>query len=200
MGARSWDDAASAEKRAREDAKWPAQARLGLRFTGMAICSSGGGGTTLLGGAFCRGLPCEADAGPRLALETFLADRSSGGVRLGVAAAFLARLEEMLAWFTVQCEFRFYASSLLFVYEGGGSQGGATAGAGAGGPAALADVRMIDFAHVQALQEGPGARDEGYILGLRTLVRCLQGMLTAGSSSSSSSGSGGTPSSASAPA
>jgi hypothetical protein len=39
---------------------------------------------------------------------------------------------------------------------------------------------MIDFAHVQSLQgAGPGARDEGYVTGLRTLVRCLQGMLTA---------------------
>lgn len=185
MGAQSWDGAAGPEKRAREAAKWPAQARLGLRFTGMAMRSLSGE-ALLLDRAYCHGLPCEGDAGPRQALGSFLAD-GRGGLRAAVAAAFLARLEEILAWFTVQCEFRFYASSLLLVYEGGSpaAGGGATGGAAAATPtpstaaaaAAAASVHMIDFAHVEAVQEGPAARDEGYMLGLRTLIRCLQGML-----------------------
>ena len=172
MGVQSWDGAADAAKRAREGAKWPAQARLGLRFTGMVV-QGAGGAQQRYDRAFCHSLPCEGDEGPRLALQTFLAQGGGGAVRRDVAAALLARLEKIVEWFAVQCEFCFYASSLLLVYEGAGDA-----------PAARADVRMIDFAHVQAVPAQGGAaaasgRDEGYLTGLHTLVRCLQGMLTA---------------------
>jgi hypothetical protein len=170
MGVQSWDGAADAAKRAREGAKWPAQARLGLRFTGMVV-QGAGGAQQRYDRAFCHSLPCEGDEGPRLALQAFLAE-GGGALRRAVAAALLARLEKIVEWFAVQREFHFYASSLLLVYEGAGDA-----------PAARADVRMIDFAHVQAAPaDGAAAasgRDEGYLTGLHTLVRCLQGMLTA---------------------
>jgi hypothetical protein len=177
MGVRSWGDGASAEKQAREAAKWPAQERLGLRFTGMVLSGEGAGAPRALGREFCHGLPCEGDAGPRQALGAFLSN-GRGGLRRDVAAAFLGHLEAVNAWFLVQHEFCFYSSSLLFLYEAEDRAQGCRA----------ADVRMIDFAHVQATGEGGGARDEGYLVGLQTLMRCLQGMLTEGGAPAAAGG------------
>ena len=38
------------------------------------------------------------------------------------------------------------------------------------------DLRMIDFAHVWPIQDGPEGRDTGYLLGLRSLQRVLTQM------------------------
>ena len=174
MGSQSWDASASAEKRCKEDHKWPAQARLGLRFTGMSVNG------ILHGRAFCHALPCEGDSGPLAALATYLSD-GHGSLRLDAAAAFVAQLRGILAWFTVQSEFLFISSSLLFVYEGGAAR---SSSSGSAPPPTT--LRMIDFAHVhslQAQQQGQAlaseARDQGYITGLRTLIRCLEGLCAA---------------------
>jgi hypothetical protein len=176
MGSQSWDASASAEKRCKEDLKWPAQARLGLRFTGMSVNG------TLHGRSYCHALPCEGDAGPLAALATFLSD-GQGSLRLDAAAAFVAQLRDILAWFTVQSEFLFISSSLLFVYEGGAARSTSTTTTSSAPPPTL---RMIDFAHVHSLQaqqqglaQASEARDQGYITGLHTLIRCLEGLCAA---------------------
>lgn len=80
----------------------------------------------------------------------------------------LEKLHTFLAWFESQSQFSFYASSLLVVYESD--------------PACwptyktqIADVRLIDFAHVFPITEG---RDENFLKGLRTLIGYLERLKT----------------------
>jgi hypothetical protein len=54
-------------------------------------------------------------------------------------------------WFNEQESFHFYASSLLFVYEGNAEKG------------VRVDIRMIDFSHVFSVQ---GEKDDNYLHGL----------------------------------
>jgi len=89
----------------------------------------------------------------------------------------LTRLEALEAWFESQADFRFYGSSLLF-FDGEGGEAAAGApqllvrhptGMASVAPATpVVDVRMIDFAHVWSIRDGPEGRDEGYLTGLRS--------------------------------
>lgn len=58
--------------------------------------------------------------------------------------------------------FRFYSSSLLFIYDGKQD------------PDSQPEVRlkMIDFAHVHPIQDN--RKDEGYIFGLKNLIEQLE--------------------------
>ncbi|GLD94428.1 hypothetical protein PINS_up003039 [Pythium insidiosum] len=81
-----------------------------------------------------------------------------------VFSQFLARLEAFESWFSTQEEHEFIASSLLFLYDGEASVHDER------GP----DIRLIDFAHVQAASR----RDDGVLLGIRTIQRCFRELLT----------------------
>ena len=73
--------------------------------------------------------------------------------------------------------YRFYGSSLLFVREGSPAlaDAGPRAHAGSGSPPPAVDVRMIDFAHVsRAVPHAASGRDEGYALGLASIIACLE--------------------------
>ncbi|CDR96281.1 HISTONE DEACETYLASE HDA1, putative [Babesia bigemina] len=80
-----------------------------------------------------------------------------------ICEKFLQRLEELRMLFEKQNQLAFYGSSLLFVYDSGTvSTGAATE---------LANVHMIDLSHVSY---NTGCIDEGYLLGLRTLIELLR--------------------------
>lgn len=68
----------------------------------------------------------------------------------------LVRLRDMLAWMQEQRQFRFYGSSLLFMYEGVPEL------------PPLPTVHMIDFGH--AVSAADGKADEGYIFGLKAVI------------------------------
>jgi len=167
MGVQSWDEDAPTEKVERERSKWSAQAHLGLRLTGMRVAEGGEGKVVERGREYCRQLPITGDEGLVQGILDFLP--RDPGVRQRVAAAFLARLGPLVQWFEGQCEHRFYSSSLLFIYEGGGEVVSPPT-------TPKVDLRMIDFAHVWPIQDGPEGRDTGYLLGLQSLQRVLTQM------------------------
>ncbi len=107
--------------------------------------------------------------------------------RQAVSQVFLHKLNEIRTIFERQTNYHFYASSLLFVYDGqfcrdhdetnGLGQNGChdtdvAMVTAAGGD--IADVRMIDFTHVIA---GQGAVDQNYRQGLQGVIGHLQACL-----------------------
>uniref|UniRef100_A0A8R1I9R6 Kinase n=1 Tax=Caenorhabditis japonica TaxID=281687 RepID=A0A8R1I9R6_CAEJA len=74
----------------------------------------------------------------------------------------LKELETIKHFFETQTSFQFFASSLLFVYEGDVTL-----------PINL-KIIMIDFSHAFFSN---GNRDEGYLFGIQNLERFLQDML-----------------------
>jgi hypothetical protein len=78
-------------------------------------------------------------------------------IRKDMINYFLGRLETLLTWMESQKFWRFYSSSLLFVYEGDVNSS-----------IKRADIRMIDFAHVFPICDG--GTDDGYVKGLKTLI------------------------------
>ena len=159
-----------------ERSKYPTQAAVGLRFTGMRVWQPGHGSHKEHGRAFGYAL---SEATLHHALYEYLHDGER--LRVELIPPLLQRVEAVREWFLSQAEFRFYGSSLLFVYEGDPVVADAAqpGGTGAGGdPAGRVDVRMIDFAHVWPIRDGPHGRDTGYLLGLDSLLRCLRHVAT----------------------
>lgn len=87
-------------------------------------------------------------------LSTFFDDGERS--RLDVLEKYIARLEILLPWYSEQSMIKIFSSSLLFVYDSDGD-------------ANMADVHMIDFAHVKRI-ESPDDRDHGYVAGLTRLI------------------------------
>jgi len=87
------------------------------------------------------------------------------GLRQDIIKYFITRLELIFSWMQTQNLYRFYSSSLLFVFEGDGN-------------VMKADVRMIDFAHVFTIKDG--GIDDGYVKGLTTLITLLKKFTTTG--------------------
>ena len=63
-----------------------------------------------------------------------------------------------------KCEFRFYSTSLLLVYDGARED------------EPRIHLKMIDFSHT-FLAEPSDIIDDGYLFGLRTLIDILEGLL-----------------------
>ena len=145
--------------------KYPTQQIVGFRFTGMRVPLSSGG-VKEHGRAFGYALTQETLGN---AFAEYLHDGER--LRLELIPPLLQRLKAIRAYFTEQSEFRFYGSSLLFVYESDSK--------GRTGQTPSVDVRMIDFAHVWPIQgsEVSGGRrsdrDSGYLLGLDSIIGYL---------------------------
>ncbi|PAA66778.1 hypothetical protein BOX15_Mlig010127g1 [Macrostomum lignano] len=196
MGARSYEPTASAEKRESEIAKYAYRHEIGFFVTGLRVWRSG-----QLDGP--NGFD-EVDGGNRAEkaadgyYERFnkrygkeitpdnmhervippLIDSVPREHRHRLLRLIIAQLEAILTWFDAQDLFHFYASSILLGVECC--------------PQALAQadrrhvlVKMVDFTHavaVPAAQDSNepanscrGSPDEGYLLGLRTLISLCRG-------------------------
>jgi len=94
------------------------------------------------------------------ALHNFF--RNGEAVRLDVINYYIKRLAALFNWMKEQTHYRFYSSSLLFVYDGVTD-------------VEKIDVRMIDFAHVFEIKDG--GNDQGYVKGLKQLLRFLEKFL-----------------------
>jgi len=79
-------------------------------------------------------------------------------IRVDVINFFIKRLLVLFNWMKEQTLYRFYSSSLLFVYDGDDVEN--------------YDVRMIDFAHVFEIKDG--GLDQGYIKGLKQILRFFE--------------------------
>jgi len=75
----------------------------------------------------------------------------------------LPQLYDILEWFKAQRIFRFYGSSVLFVYDGANVE------------KPVIKVKMVDFAHTVRIRDG--GKDDSYKYGLATLIDILEGML-----------------------
>ena len=170
----AWDEDAPPAKVEQERSKYPTQQVVGFRFTGMRVPQAGAAVGAAgapppvkeRGRAYGYSLT-EATLGR--AFAEYLHDGAR--VRVELIPPFLERLRAIRAWFAAQSEFRFYGSSLLFLYDA----------APAPGAAPRVDVRMIDFAHVWPIQDGGGdARDVGYLLGLDRVIGYLEAVQAGG--------------------
>jgi len=117
--------------------RYPYQAVLGFRFTGMAVFRPHHG----TNGGYVK---FSRDYGwsltPDSVLDGFRQFLYDGQrVRLELVPPLLEKIQKIRRWFQTQRCYQFYSSSLLLVYDG--------AAASAEDAIASLDVRMIDFAH-----------------------------------------------------
>ncbi len=156
VGTQTYTPDTDAEKAAREREKYPWQASLGFRVTGMHVREPRGGGTRCYWRSYGLGLD------PFTALHAFEAFLFDGAVvRRDVAVALLLKLRPIAEWFAAQTDAVFYSSSVLLLYDGGVPIGCPP----------VVDVRMVDFAHVW---DARGCRDEGVLCGLREIISRLE--------------------------
>ncbi len=176
VGTRHYDDDASAEKRRRhiEKSANTTSAKYGVRLTGMQSYkrqrSNGGGG----GGYFefrdkyygrkVRGEELNEE------MIWFFSDGHT--IRKDCIEIIVHKLRRIREVMKNQRHFKFYSSSILFVYEGAKDK------------KAIADVRMIDFAHTQWSHEKMEL-DEGYLLGIDTLLDLFHCILNIGGQNNS---------------
>lgn len=129
--------------------------RYGLRITGYRTYN-------VKSGQF---IECTKEAAERITTLDLLESNmnaffyNGNEVRADVIKYFLEKLTSLLGWMEIQMAYRFFSSSLLFVYDGTMD-------------VFKADVRMIDFAHVAEIRDN--GVDEGYIKGLKKLIDCLR--------------------------
>ncbi|KAI3421009.1 hypothetical protein GPALN_014636 [Globodera pallida] len=156
MGLVSADPLASEEKRLAEEVKCPLQKKKGFRILGHKIQTEGG---ILQTRERVWGRDRTEENIKTAFAEYLTLVRSTSTDSFRVANAFIEQLERVHRWFERQRILHFYASSLLFVYEGHS--------------ASLPTVKlcMIDFSHVFNQQSDGAQRDENYLFGLVHLIK-----------------------------
>jgi Inositol polyphosphate kinase len=183
MGQQTYEPGACRSKKMREIRKCPYQVMTGFRITGMKVYDITSSLYTCEDKQFGRLLkPGEAAE----ALKSFFWNGET--LRKDVINGVIKKLTEILAWFARQSDLHFYCSSILIIYDGLSDANSrdtanriqcATAndrGASLAAKADLVQVKMIDFAHTLP-SPVPSVPDHGYILGLKTLINALKGMV-----------------------
>jgi len=94
------------------------------------------------------------------ALRSFFNNGKS--FRSDLVIEILPQLYSFLEWFKAQRIFRFFGSSILFVYDGATLD------------KPIIRVKMVDFAHTVRIRDG--GKDDSYKFGLVTLIDLLEGM------------------------
>jgi len=130
---------------------------LGLRICGMRVWRENG--LYSVDRLFGRGLTRDTIED---AVGAFLFDGSSW--RTELIPLILNKLQNIIA--VVQhSPFRFYTSSLLFIYDGDEDS------------SASVDVRLVDFAHAIYKGTKGGEADDGFLFGMRNLVSLFTNIL-----------------------
>jgi len=80
-------------------------------------------------------------------------------LRRGLIPKFLEKIKEIKEWIESQGDVRLYSSSILFVYDGEGSDDNVV-------------IKMIDFAHVFKITDD--GKDDGYIFGVNNVIQYLE--------------------------
>jgi 1D-myo-inositol-tetrakisphosphate 5-kinase/inositol-polyphosphate multikinase len=174
MGRQTFEPTASQAKVARELRKYPYQADIGFRITGLKVWNAESSDYSSYDKWFGRSLlPEQVIYG--------LAFFYHNGVQFKVRAIneSLRRLNEILEWMKTQIRYKFFCSSILIVY-GNGSDYDETTTDSIINPEYTSTtsysgcrVGMIDFAHVCVNSPEVIEVDEGYIHGLKSLIHNL---------------------------
>lgn len=197
VGTRDYDDEASEEKRRRhiEKCRMTTSATYGVRLTGMQVFQPERHTYLCHDKYHGRRLKDEEQLLDELTQYLDNGERSRTAARraVQVANSFRTRLERLRSFVAGQDEWRFYSSSLLFIYEGDSaidldaqspaSTGSATstipqtrliepaANGSSNSNSALVCMKMIDFAHTQRSNCQDAPNDDGYLLGIETMIR-----------------------------
>ena len=198
MGSQSYEPDATVEKRTREYSKYPQQALFGFRIVGMRYHEPSHPdadefGFVLVGKEYGRTLntrdqlleafrifftagmrsrpnPNDSSANLLELAESSVEDRQ---IRTKTIANLLQLLRGLRRWFDEnESTFRFFASSVLLVFEGDLTK---TKGSDLG----RASLKMIDFGRIRRgdAASDESKSDEGYRKGLRTLNSLLIDLL-----------------------
>ncbi|CAM9263827.1 unnamed protein product, partial [Lampetra planeri] len=113
LGQRSYDPFASQEKREQQIKKYPLMEEMGFLVLGMRVYKLCSDSFDTYDQHYGRGLGKDT-------IKDGLAEFFSNGVglRKDAVSASIHRVQHILRWFESQRQLVFYASSLLFVYEG----------------------------------------------------------------------------------
>jgi hypothetical protein len=129
---------------------------LGLRICGMRVWR--GSELYSVDRLFGRGLTPETIED---AVSAFLFNGSM--IRVDLIPSLLEKLRNIIG-VVEHSPFRFYTSSLLFIYDGDGHPG-------------AIDVRLVDFAHAIYKGTKEGEADDGFLFGMRNLVALFNSIL-----------------------
>jgi 1D-myo-inositol-tetrakisphosphate 5-kinase/inositol-polyphosphate multikinase len=188
MGTQSYEPDAPADKRLRESSKYPQQATFGFRIVGMRMyvpdhLDADTKGYRHFGKSYGRSLSKREDLLDAMRLffssgtfgtstERDSATKTNGEttsteekVRTRVLSTILQQLRPLRRWFEENKSLRFYASSLLIVYEGDVSK--------EFGSRDIATIKMIDFGRVRRVS----GIDNGYNTGLHELKHLFTDVL-----------------------
>ncbi|KAM6951587.1 inositol polyphosphate multikinase [Aplochiton taeniatus] len=113
IGQQSYDPFASKEKREQETRKYPLLEEIGFLVLGMRVYKQESNGYVTHDSHYGRGLNKET---VKDGLSKFF--HNGCCLRKDVVLASMLKIQRILRWFSSQRQFTFYASSLLFVYEG----------------------------------------------------------------------------------
>uniref|UniRef100_A0A914KMH8 Kinase n=1 Tax=Meloidogyne incognita TaxID=6306 RepID=A0A914KMH8_MELIC len=155
IGKVTYDPDATEEKRIKEQSKCPFQEILGFRILGYRIHTE----TEFYSKDRVWGRERTLE-NLQQAFEEYLIQARPVQAP-DILDRFIERLKSIQDWFLHQKMLHFYASSLLFVYEGHSQL------------PSIVDVRMIDFSHVFSV-ESKSQLDENYIHGLLKIIEIFQ--------------------------
>ncbi|CAG5095021.1 Oidioi.mRNA.OKI2018_I69.XSR.g13993.t1.cds [Oikopleura dioica] len=182
MGRVTYDPDATEEKKRKESVKYPPLVNTGFQLLGCRISSDSGSTAQKLDKKWGRSL--DEDQLVNIGLGKFLSSAGPYERNILIIKGILERLLLIRDFFAAQTSYRFYASSLLILYEGYspaelGSQGSSDSEDDRWRPdKPRVDVRMIDFAHVW---DGDGCNlDENYLFGLNKLILAFESLLIEG--------------------
>lgn len=168
------------QERAKAKSSDTTSGALGLRICGLQVYDSAEGAYKCQDKYAGRALT--ADELPATLELFFIRNHGSLSSRRcqHVLEAIIAKLQRLEATISQLPGYRFFSSSLLLLYDGDPSV-----------EQPKADIRMIDFAHTARLDNEQGAPaiaeedlaapDQGYVFGLRNLLRFLRVMLASAS-------------------
>jgi len=181
MGKVTWDPDATDAKRKREESKYPPLQKTGFQLLG---CRIPGNGLNVANNAtdhikldkkWGRGLLYEELTS---GLARFMSGAGTPERQNMARVSILEKLYIIRDWFLAQNSYRFFASSLLILYESYskhdlGSQGSSDSEDDRSSLSKLrVDVRMIDFAHVYPAENGQ--IDTNYVFGLNNLIQIFE--------------------------
>ncbi|KAJ8264398.1 hypothetical protein GJAV_G00148730 [Gymnothorax javanicus] len=118
IGQRSYDPFASQEKREQQIKKYPLMEEMGFLVLGMRIYKVNSDGYETHDQHYGRALAKETI---KDGLSKFF--YNGNGLRKDAVSGGIQKVEKILQWFEGQRQLHFYASSLLFVYEGAPQEG-----------------------------------------------------------------------------